>query len=63
MSSHEVHIFNLPIRDEPTKISVSNWSKHKELLSYWSIYLNILHMIGQSNMNERLYDMTQTVIC
>jgi hypothetical protein len=30
----------------------------QELSSDWSIYLSVLHMIGQSKMNERSPDMT-----
>ena len=28
------------------------------MLSDWSIYLTLMHMIGQSKMNERSHDMT-----
>jgi hypothetical protein len=33
-------------------------STSQELLSDWSIYLSVLHMIGWSMLNERLPDIT-----
>jgi hypothetical protein len=32
--------------------------QHHELLSDWSIYLIVLHLIGRSKMNEKLHVMT-----
>ena len=37
---------------------VSKLSTHWQLLSDWSIYFIVLHMIGRSKMNERLHDKT-----
>ena len=34
----------------------TQWSQ--EILFDWSIYLTVLHIIGQSKMNERLHGMT-----
>ena len=51
-----VHIFNRPISDGPTFILKSR-TPPKMLLFDSSIYLDVLHMIGQSNMNERSPDM------
>ena len=31
------------------------------MLSDWSIYLTLMHMIGQSKMNEKSHDMTLNV--
>ena len=39
-------------------LKVSKESTRLELLSYWWIYLTVLHMIGRSKMNERLPDVT-----
>ena len=38
-------------------ILVSKPSTRQEMLSDWSRYLTVFHMIGWSNMNERLHDM------
>jgi hypothetical protein len=39
-------------------LMISKPSTHQELISDWSIYLTVLHMIGLSKMSERLHDMT-----
>ena len=51
-----VHIVNRPISDE------SKLSTHQQLLTDWSIYLSVLHMIGQLEMNDRLHDTTSNRI-
>ena len=35
-----------------------NLSIHQEVFSNWSMYLTVLHMTGQTNMNERSPNMT-----
>ena len=39
-------------------LKVSKESTCQELMSYWSIYLTLFHMIGWSKMNKRLHNMT-----
>ena len=51
-----VHIVNGPISDE------SKLSTHQQLLTDRSIYLSVLHMIWQLEMNDRLHDTTSNRI-
>ena len=42
-------------------IFLTDLSTYQELLFEWSIYA-VLHMIGQSELNERLHDMTPNMM-
>ena len=50
-------MFNQPISDYH---NFENWVHVKKLLSDWSIYLTVLHIIGHKKINEMLHDMTLT---
>jgi len=47
-----VHISNRPINYEPNNFRGIKPNTHWELLSYWTMYLAVLRMIGWSTMND-----------
>jgi hypothetical protein len=55
-----VSVFMSYINQSASRLPVLFITKYiakQELSSDWSIYLSVLHMIGQSKINERLHDM------
>jgi hypothetical protein len=48
--------------DQSVMSDESKLSTHQQLLTDWSIYLSVLHMIGQLEMNDRLHDTTSNRI-